>query len=50
MLKDGLPMQPDFENSRKVFEEFVRRYPNLKCIARHVHYAHVEVKTTRAYM
>lgn len=38
--KDGLSMQPDFEAQEAVFEKFVERYPNLKCIARHVRYAH----------
>lgn len=39
-VKDGIPLQPDYEQQDMVFQEFVRRYPNLKCIARHVRYAH----------
>lgn len=50
-VKDGLPMQPDFEQQERVFEEFVRRYPNLKCIARHVRYAHNGSENSlKAYM
>ena len=37
--KDGLPLQPSFEEQDRVFAAFVARYPNLKCIARHVRYA-----------
>ena len=50
-VKDGLPMQPDFEQQERVCEEFVRRYPNLKCIARHVRYAHNGSENSlKAYM
>ena len=50
-VKDGLPMQPDFQQHEKIFEEFVRRYPNLKCIARHVRYAHTGSENSlKAYM
>ncbi len=38
--KDGVPLQPDYEQQDEVFQHFVQRYPNLKCIARHVRYAH----------
>ena len=38
--KDGLPFQPSYEAQDEVFQAFVDRYPNLKCIARHVRYAH----------
>jgi len=38
--KDGVPLQPEYEQQDEVFQQFVRRYPNLKCIARHVRYAH----------
>lgn len=38
-VKDDIPYQPDLEQQEKVFEEFVKQYPNLKCIARHVRYA-----------
>ena len=39
-VKDGVPFQPDFKQQEEVFQEFVKRYPNIKCIARHVRYAH----------
>ena len=38
--KDGVPLQPSYEQQDEVFQRFVNRYPNLKCIARHVRYAH----------
>lgn len=38
--KDGIPLQPDYEQQDGVFREFVKRYPNIKCIARHVRYVH----------
>ena len=38
-VKDDIPYQPGLEQQEKVFEEFVKQYPNLKCIARHVRYA-----------
>ncbi|MBE5783822.1 MAG: sugar kinase [Clostridiales bacterium] len=38
--KDGVPLQPSYEQQDEVFQRFVERYPNLKCIARHVRYAH----------
>ena len=38
-MKYDIPYQPDLEQQEKVFEEFVKQYPNLKCIARHVRYA-----------
>ncbi|MBQ7733138.1 MAG: sugar kinase [Synergistaceae bacterium] len=38
--KDGIPLQPDYEQQDRVFREFVKRYPNIKCIARHVRYVH----------
>ena len=39
-VKDGVPFQPDYEQQDNIFQEFVTRYPNLKCIARHVRCAH----------
>ena len=39
-VKDGVPMQPSYEQQDEIFQRFVERYPNLKCIARHVRYAH----------
>lgn len=38
--KDGVPLQPTYEQQDEIFRQFVKRYPNLKCIARHVRYAH----------
>ncbi len=39
-FKDGVPLQPTYEQQDEIFHRFVDRYPNLKCIARHVRYAH----------
>ncbi|MCR5168449.1 MAG: sugar kinase [Oscillospiraceae bacterium] len=39
-MKDGLPLQPDYEQQDEIFRIFAERYPNLKCIARHVRYAY----------
>ena len=38
--KDGVPLQPGYEQQDEIFQHFVEQYPNLKCIARHVRYAH----------
>ena len=38
--KDGVPLQPSYEQQDEIFQAFVEQYPNLKCIARHVRYAH----------
>ena len=38
--KDGVPLQPSYEQQDEIFQAFVQRWPNLKCIARHVRYAH----------
>ena len=38
--KDGIPLQPSYEQQDEVFHHFIEKYPNLKCIARHVRYAH----------
>ena len=38
-VKDDIPFQPDLEQQEIVFNAFVKRYPNLKCIARHVRYS-----------
>ena len=38
--KDGVPLQPGYEQQDEVFQAFVARYPNLKCIARHVRFVH----------
>ena len=39
-LKDGIPLQPSYDQQDEIFQAFAARYPNLKCIARHVRYAH----------
>ena len=38
-VKDDIPYQPDREEQDLVFRKFVERYPNIKCIARHVRYS-----------
>jgi 2-dehydro-3-deoxygluconokinase len=38
--KDDIPLQPSYEQEDEIFRRFVEKYPNLKCIARHVRYAH----------
>ena len=38
--KDGVPLQPSYEQRDEAFQRFVEQFPNLKCIARHVRYAH----------
>ena len=50
-VKDGVPLQPNYEQQDEVFQKFVERYPNLKCIARHVRYAHSGSENSlKAYM
>ena len=50
-VKDGLPLQPDYEAQSAVFDAFVREYKGLKCIARHVRYAHSGSENSlKAYM
>jgi 2-dehydro-3-deoxygluconokinase len=39
-LKDDVPFRPSYEQQDDIFQAFVARYPNLKCIARHVRYVH----------
>ena len=39
-FKDGVPLQPSYEQQDEIFQAFVRRWPNLRCIAHHVRYAH----------
>ena len=38
--KDGVPIQPNYEQQDEVFQHFIERYPNIQCIGRHVRYAH----------
>ncbi len=50
-VKDGVPLQPGYEQQDEVFRAFIERYPNLKCIARHVRYAHSGSENSlKAYM
>ena len=50
-VKDGIPFQPSYEQQDEVFQAFVARYPNLRCIARHVRYAHSGSENSlKAYM
>ena len=35
-----MPFPPDYYEQATVFRAFAERYPNIKCIARHVRYAH----------
>lgn len=39
-LKDDIPLQPSYEQQDEIFQAFAAKYPDLKCIARHVRYAH----------
>lgn len=50
-LKDGMSLQPSYEDQDEVFRGFVRRWPNIQCIARHVRYAHSGSENSlKAYM
>ena len=49
--KDGIPFQPSYEQQDEIFQRFIERYPNIKCIARHVRYAHSGSENSlKAYM
>ncbi len=49
--KDGIPLQPSYEEQDEVFQHFIERYPNIQCIARHVRYAHSgSSNSLKAYM
>ena len=39
-LKDGMPLQPSYKQQDEIFQAFVNRWPNLRCIARHVRCVH----------
>ena len=39
-VKDDEPMHPTYEQEDAVFVALKERYPNLKCITRHIRYAH----------
>lgn len=50
-LKEAIPFQPDHGQQDMIFQAFIERYPNLKCIARHVRYAHSGSENSlKAYM
>ena len=50
-FKDDIPYQPDLAQQDGVFRRFVERYPNIKCIARHVRYADSgSVNSLKAYL
>ncbi len=50
-VKDDIPYQPNLYEQDVVFRKFAERYPNLKCIARHVRYATSgSVNSLKAYM
>lgn len=49
--KDGVSLQPSIEEQERIFKAFIDKYPNLKCIARHVRYAHSGSENSlKAYM
>ena len=49
--KDGVPLQPSYEQQDEIFQQFIEKYPNIKCIARHVRYAHSGSENSlKAYM
>lgn len=49
--KEGIPFHPSLEQQDAVFREFISQYPNIKCIARHVRYAHSGSENSlKAYM
>ena len=50
-VKDGVPLQPSYEQQDEIFQAFAERYPNLRCIARHVRFAHTGSENSlMAYM
>ena len=50
-VKDGVSLQPTYEQQDEIFQAFVARYPNLRVIARHVRYAHSGSENSlKAYM
>lgn len=49
--KDDIPFQPSYEQQDEIFKKFIEKYPNIKCIARHVRYAHSGSENSlKAYM
>ena len=50
-IKDDIPYQPNYKEQDWVFQEFVKRYPNIKCIARHVRYSEsCNINSLKAYL
>lgn len=39
-VKDGIPLHLTYEQEDEIFKSFKKQYPNLRCMARHVRYAH----------
>lgn len=49
--KDDIPYHPSYEQQDEIFKRFIEKYPNIKCIARHVRYAHSGSENSlKAYM
>ncbi len=49
--KDDIPFHPDYDQQDFIFQKFVEKYPNLKCIARHVRYTNSGSENSlKAYM
>jgi 2-dehydro-3-deoxygluconokinase len=38
--KDDIPFQPTLQQQDTIFHKFIETYPNIRCIGRHVRYAH----------
>ena len=38
--KDGVPLQPTYGQQDEIFQAFAEKYPNIRCIGRHVRFAH----------
>ena len=50
-LKESIPFHPSFGEQDRIFRAFIRQYPNIHCIARHVRYAHSGSENSlKAYM
>lgn len=50
-VKEDIPLQPNFTEQERVFSAFVKQYPNLRCIARHVRFVHSGSENSlKAYM
>lgn len=39
-IKEGRSIPLSYEEEAEIFDEFVKQYPNIKCLARHVRYVH----------